>query len=103
MKTLIKGALMGLGLGIFFVLLSYIATFGGRTTCPGIEECATTWKLNFLMYPAFIGALPWAWIAIDCVEWGCMGAGFIMILLGPITYFIIGAIIGWIIGKTKSK
>ena len=100
MKAWLKGGLIGGGIAVL-LFLSTIFCIGG---CP-IDECFGLKKVVYEI--CGIVSIPFSafcYFITQCVGEDCMGCDiFLGPLFGFIGFFLVGALIGWIIGKIKSK
>lgn len=102
MKAWLKGGLIGLIVGIIAIFLYFFVMFSGiGRTCPsnGSECMPNSFKL--LAYPMIYTSFPLWGICHGGEE--CIGNIFWAPLLSLIVYSLIGTLIGFIIGKLKSR
>ena len=92
----LKGGIIGGSIGLLLAIFSNMGTF--------VLDISYPRSLVYLSYPALYVSGLLIFSIIGCKSFGCVLLlmplfGFLVILQG----FIIGAIIGWIVGKIKSK
>ena len=86
MKAWLKGGVIGIGVFVVFIIIALILD--------GLGEGAPTW----LSLPLISGFL-----FTNFASYQIRDFVFINGLISVIIYFLVGAFIGWIIGKIKSK
>lgn len=95
MKSWLKGGLIGLVVGVILIILGvFLFGFGA------------SFLYNFLGIFSFLIILPVYFVkyVLNCTQTGCMFLVlFISIVIVPLECFLIGAIIGLIVGKVKNK
>lgn len=93
----LRGGIISLFILIFVLILTLI--FFYIYPSPQLNETVNLIRTLFdsIYYPDFISTFLYKG---SCHGEGCV---FGLLLTLPISYFIIGAIIGWIYGKIKSK
>lgn len=100
MKTWLKGGLIGLLIGFFMLIITYIIH---PMVYYRLSSKILLWPLTILGYFGAFG-VRLCYLITQCVGESCMGCGLIF---GPpvtlLLFFIIGAIIGLIIQKVTKK
>ena len=104
MKTWLKGGLIGIILAIVYLALSYgfmISSIG--TYCPKNQNCEYN-ILGKIGYPISIFSVIQCSFLTGCKEQGCEILCFPLgVVIVIIEFFVIGSIIGLIIGRIKSR
>lgn len=85
MKAWIKGGLIALVINLALIVLYFMFT-GGTATYDN--------PVSLLMMPSFL--------ITDALYWGA-NSTLAIIIISSLCYFVVGALIGWIVGKVKSR
>ena len=97
MKAWLKGALAGL---VVLIILFLIFVINSKCVLlpmmPSVERCSFLYKPAMALLSIF-GSITYIAKLIN------IESGVSIVLLFSFIYFFIGAIIGWIVGKRKSK
>ena len=95
MKAWLKGGLIGAGISVIFIVLN--------VTVPERVISSSSFVANLLFFPQIVGgAMSLVFELVSFAE----DAKFPYLFVGVVNfifYFLIGAFIGWLIGRRKSK
>jgi len=89
MKTWFKGGLIGGGIGIVYLIIHILISFGCPDNCSEIR-----WQISRLIISPFSNQC----FSNDPI--GCIYLSFVLVIL---EFFILGAIIGFLVGKFRKK
>ena len=89
----------GFILGAINVVLSLISLMMSASAEDSISKAFAFFWIALIDYPAFKLAQSFLSSSFD----SAFGAFLIAIIFGTIQWFLIGTILGWIVGKIKSK
>lgn len=113
MKAWLKGGIIGIIVLILMVavLFSFYLLSNSNTICPGDANCYYNSLGKFankmMIYIGTILAFPINSILNimfgKCYQVGCIFRLYLLFFLVPFQYFLLGALIGWIIEKIISK